>query len=719
MKDDRKTKAQLLEEVHSLRAEIHRYRAHTTMASQNDSEEPKRERFDDALRKSEAQYRNLFESFQDMFFRTDQKGNITLVSPSVVQLLGYTQEEVCTLNIERDILAGPEDWKNLLKLVEENRYREEVEVQLKRWDGSLVWASSTGQWYSDAQGHILGVEGTMRDITRRKHAEEQLRQNEEKYRMIVENIPDGFLLHDFKGTILEVNENLCRMGGYTREELVGQTLQKISPKHVFEQYFVPTRPLSPKESRVFDAEGKHKDGTIFPINISMQVISDEGPGIIQSFVRDITERKHGEKLLKLNKERLEALVHLHHMHESSIEEIVEYTLEKAVELTGSTIALINYITIEQETFVPSIWSKGVFKTFRPVRTEYFSLKDAALWEDTLINPMPRIMNDYASTHADAVLEGYTELQRVLIVPVFHEDELVLLSAVANKEGLYDDADRNELTLLMGGMWNHIKAQMASDELHRANEQLQELNASKDTFFSIIAHDLRGPLSSLHELTQHIEENLDSYSLEELKELIVLQKVSAETLYKLLENLLTWSRVQRGVMQYQPQPINLQWFIARNIELLTLHAQKKQITLNNTVRKEIFVYADFNMVDTIIRNLISNAIKFTRSGGMVTVSAHHHEHFMEIAVADTGIGIKEKYLPTLFRIDTRYKRMGTADEEGSGLGLILCKEFVDKHQCDIWVESQVGKGTTFRFTLPKMSEEEMAARTEIVVPDIVM
>jgi signal transduction histidine kinase len=452
----------------------------------------------------------------------------------------------------------------------------------------------------------------------------------------------------------------------------------------------------------------------------MQVIADEDSGIIQSLVRDITERKQAEKLLTLNKDRLEALVHLHHMHESSIEEIVEYTLEKAVELTGSAIALLNYVSVNADgELVPSIWSKGIIKTMVPHRTEYFAIKDAELWDDVVSNPIPQIMNDYTATHADYVLEGYADLQRVLIVPVVHEDEVVLLSAVANKDGVYDDTDRNELTLLMGGMWNHIKAQIASDELRQANEQLQELNASKDTFFSIIAHDLRGPLSSLHELTQHIEENLDNYVLEELKELIVLQKASSETLYKLLENLLTWSRVQRGVMPYQPQPINIRWFVARNIDLLTLHATKKRITLKNTVEDEVFVFADFNMVDTIIRNLVSNAIKFTEPGGAVTVSAQHHERFLEIAVADTGIGIEEEYLPTMFRIDTRYKRMGTADEEGSGLGLILCKEFVDKHHCGIWVESVVGKGTTFRFTLPKMSKEEMAARAETVVPDIVM
>jgi len=712
MTDDAKTTAQLREELKTLRAEFQQYRAHAAASSPQEAET--------ALRNSEVQYRSLFESLQDVFFRTDRQGNIILVSPSIIQHLGYTQEDACALNMERDILADPRSWKQILTMVEENRYREAVEVQLTRWDRSVMWGSATAQWYTDAQGHILGVEGIMRDITRRKQAEERLRRNEEKYRIIVENIPDGFLLHDFQGTILEVNRNFCHMYGYTAADIIGKNLRAITPARIFTRQEQEIRALKQQDSRLFDSVGKRKDGTCFPINISMQVISDKQAGTIQSFVRDISERKHAEKLLTLNKQRLEALVHLqHHMHDSSIEDIVEYALEKAVELTGSSVALLNYVSTEDSVLTPSTWSKGVLKISDPPHAEYFAVKNTPVWDEVLADPTAHIMNDYTATHGDHFLDGYADLQRVLIVPVYHEDELVLLSAAANKEAVYDDADRHELTLLMGGMWNHIKARMASDELQQANEQLRELNADKDTFFSIIAHDLRGPLGSLHELTQHIEENLNSYVLEELKELIVLQKVSAETLYKLLENLLTWSRVQRGVMPFQPQPINIRWFIARNVELLTLHAQKKQITLTNTAEQKIFVLADFNMVDTIIRNLMSNAIKFTEPGGEVSISVDEQERFVEVSVADTGIGIEEQYIPTLFRIDTRYKRLGTADEEGSGLGLILCQEFVDKHQGGIRVESRVGAGTTFRFTLPKMSDEERAARREPVLPDMML
>ncbi len=236
------------------------------------------------------------------------------------------------------------------------------------------------------------------------------------------------------------------------------------------------------------------------------------------------------------------------------------------------------------------------------------------------------------------------------------------------------------------------------------KQLQELNASKDKFFSIIAHDLRGPLNSLRLLTQATEEHFDSYEPGKLKEIITLQRTSIDNLCTLLENLLTWSRIQRGMIEYHPQPINIGKIVARIIALLTPNAEQKQITLRSLISENVFVYADLHMVETVVRSLLSNALKFTNTHGTVEVSATQGEYEVEVAVSDTGIGISEKVLPKPFWIDATYHKRGTVGEKGTGLGLILCKEFVAKNGGRIWVKSEVGKGTTFFFTLPKESLE---------------
>ena len=243
---------------------------------------------------------------------------------------------------------------------------------------------------------------------------------------------------------------------------------------------------------------------------------------------------------------------------------------------------------------------------------------------------------------------------------------------------------------------------SEEALHLSEQQLRELNASKDTFFSIIAHDLKGPLGSLKDLSQFTEEHLDSYTPEKLKKMLVLQRMTAENLFKLLENLLTWSRIQRGLLEYAPQHLDLSWMITHNLNLFEAMAQQKQLTVTNAVPRETRVYADYNMVDTIIRNLLSNALKFTPAGGQITIAVEEADDpaLQQIRVTDTGVGIEPEHLPKLFRIDVRYKRLGTEHEKGTGLGLILCKELVEQNGGTIWVESEVYKGTTFRFTLPR-------------------
>jgi len=240
------------------------------------------------------------------------------------------------------------------------------------------------------------------------------------------------------------------------------------------------------------------------------------------------------------------------------------------------------------------------------------------------------------------------------------------------------------------------------ELDEKNIQLNALNADKDLFFSIIAHDLRNPISALRELPQIIIENLDSYSQDDLRRMISMQRDAAKNLFELLENLLTWSRIQRGMIEHQPQPINLQEMVDRNIALLSANAYSKKISVKNGITMSALIYVDYKMIDTVLRNLLSNAIKFTGEGGSIVFTAEEQGDVIQVAITDTGIGIGEKYLHKLFRIDEQYRRTGTANERGTGLGLILCKEFVERNGGRIGVKSEVGHGSTFTFTVPKFS-----------------
>ncbi|MEM7536532.1 MAG: hybrid sensor histidine kinase/response regulator [Chloroflexota bacterium] len=236
-------------------------------------------------------------------------------------------------------------------------------------------------------------------------------------------------------------------------------------------------------------------------------------------------------------------------------------------------------------------------------------------------------------------------------------------------------------------------------IQHQKQALRELNATKDKFFSIIAHDLRGAFSVLLGVSSMFAEEGGEMDAEQVTTFGKLLNESAENTFNLLENLLQWARIQREQIEFQPQEVDLNQIVGATVSLLQHNAAQKNITLDYTVDHGTMVYADTNMVHTIYRNLISNAIKFTPKGGRITVATQPKDGQVESTVTDTGVGMTEDQCNRLFRIDTMQSTNGTSGESGTGLGLILCHEFVSKHGGDIMVKSKKGDGTTFSFTLP--------------------
>ena len=231
-------------------------------------------------------------------------------------------------------------------------------------------------------------------------------------------------------------------------------------------------------------------------------------------------------------------------------------------------------------------------------------------------------------------------------------------------------------------------------------ELQALNSEKDKFFSIIAHDLRSPLSGFLGLTEVISEGFQQMDMEEIQEITLLMKNSATNLYQLLQNLLEWSGIQRGLITYSPETFLLLPKISDCIELIKQTAALKDITTSFDIPDDLTVFADRNMVGVILRNFLSNAIKFTPKGGSISVSASKISNYLiQISVKDVGIGMNQNIIDNLFRIDTNTNRKGTEGEYSTGLGLIICKGFIEKHGGKLLIESEEGKGSVFQFTLP--------------------
>lgn len=230
------------------------------------------------------------------------------------------------------------------------------------------------------------------------------------------------------------------------------------------------------------------------------------------------------------------------------------------------------------------------------------------------------------------------------------------------------------------------------------EQLKELNQVKDKLFSIISHDLKGPLNSLKAVLNLVSQG--GISMEEMKMLASSLNERVNQTFHLLENLLNWAKTQMRGKHINPQPISMYVVAQSTTELLRQIAQDKGIQLHNYVNpKGKLVIADQDMMNLVVRNLIANSIKFTAEGGEVSIHSEPMEDFLKITVSDTGKGIKEEDQAKLFDIRNNFTETGTAQETGTGLGLGLCKDCVDKNGGRIWVESEVGKGSHFHFTVP--------------------
>lgn len=320
------------------------------------------------------------------------------------------------------------------------------------------------------------------------------------------------------------------------------------------------------------------------------------------------------------------------------------------------------------------------------------------------------------------MDGYEVCRRLKENPKLSDIPVIFISALndtqdivkALKSGGVDFITKPfQAEEVKARVHTHLKLHQQSKKLLEQSKELLELNATKDKFFSIIAHDLRGPLGGFMGLSEMMADENQGFEPEEMKEMTLALSQSARNIYNLLENLLEWSQMQRGRTSFNPQIVSLNESASECLKLVTESANKKMIQLEVDIPKEHTVFADINMIHTIIRNLVSNAIKFTPKGGIVSIfSGIADNKAAIIGVRDTGIGMDSEMIYNLFRINVNSSRPGTEGEHSTGLGLLLCKEFVEKHGGELWVESEVRKGSVFYFTIPYYTEGNQVVSSSI-------
>ncbi|MDG1278344.1 MAG: GAF domain-containing protein [Algoriphagus sp.] len=453
---------------------------------------------------------------------------------------------------------------------------------------------------------------------------------------------------------------------------------------------------------------KHKQGHYVPVLSRGFITFDENkkPIRVSGTNLDLLERKKSEQALKENKERLESLVRILQKNFQTKQDLLDFTLEEAINLTNSKIGYIYFYDEQNQEFTLFSWSKNVMNecTVREPKTIY-KLSETGIWGEAVRQRKSILINDFVSPNPlkKGYPTGHAHLHKFLTIPVFIEKQIVAVVGVANKEQDYTEIDILHLTILMNSAWKVLQKKDTDEQIKFQNEELKKLNADKDRFMQILAHDLKNPFNTILGFLNLLTNNVRNYEIDKIERQINIINNSAQNTFRLLEDILTWVRANSGKIPFEPQKINLGTICNIVIQNLKLTANAKDITIKQFAIDEISIFADRNMLSTILRNLISNAIKFTQKSGNIDVYAESKDRFVEITISDSGIGMSPEIKNRLFDISQKISKEGTENESGTGLGLLLCKEFVEKHGGKIWVESEVGKGSDFKFTLPLINE----------------
>ncbi len=565
-------------------------------------------------------------------------------------------------------------------------------------DESIAWISATKMPLYDSAGKIIGTFGISRDITQIKQSQEYVKESEQLYRSLFEGSDDGMFFTS-EEIIIDCNQTVLDIFRCDRSFVIGHPPSDFSPevqpdgRNSYESATDKIGKAFNGEPQRFYWQHKRPDGSLIDCEISLKAISIGGKKIIQATMRDFTERIRSEKIRQALYEISEAAYtasNMNILYKRIHEEIAKLMSVKNIyiALYDEKADIISFPYFVDE-FDPPQQPKKPGKGL----TEYILLKGEAC----LITP--QIDLELRKTGETELIGEPSAIWLGVPLKLGGKTIGVIVVQDYENEKAYGEEEEQILTFVSEQIAQVIERKRNSDAVKKYTEELKQLNATKDKYFSIIAHDLRNPFVTILGFSDLLLSDYAELSDEERKYYIEEMKKSADLSHNLLQNLLQWSRSQTGHIEFNSQKLNIHNIVRDNIELLKASAERKQIRIEHTLTDNLSAYADEDMLNSIIRNLITNAIKFTNKGGLISINAVQKNGIAEITVSDTGVGMNESVRNNLFKLDATHSTSGTESEAGTGLGLILCKEFVEKNGGTIKVESEPGKGSKFIFTLP--------------------
>lgn len=617
--------------------------------------------------------KTVTDSARDAIIIMDDQGCIRFWNNAASDMFGYSAEEVIGKNLH--YLLAPqqfqEDFSKKFHIYQSTgtgaAIGKTLELQAIRKGGEVFpFELSLSSVRMKDSWHALGF---LHDITQRKKTESILREKEKQYRSLFENLTLVFILYevltDENGEILDLkllehNDRYPLFVGIQESELKGKTYLELFPladQKLLRKYGEVALTGIPFLLEYYSE--------FFAKYLRVRAYSPQ-KGQVAIILEDISERKTSERLIKESESLFRGVFEL-----PLVGAAITSPQKGWVKVNDTLIDLLGY---SWEELSAMTWAELTHPEDIDADTKQF----------------------------DRVLAGEIDHYALEKRFIAKNGKIIwsLLSVACVRK-----SDRS-VDYIIAFVTDISMRKKFEIELIQSEEKFRKLNFTKDKFFSIISHDLRSPFQGFLGTLQTLDEDVDSLSKAQFQKLITFARNSAENLYGLLVNLLEWSKVQTGSMDFNPEPFLMGQALKTDLEVIKTTAAQKEISLDIGISDDLRIFADKAIIVTVIRNLLSNAIKFTNRGGNISINVTPSADSMVlISVRDNGIGIPKKMIGNLFRIDVATGRKGTEGEATSGLGLILVKEFVEKNGGKIWVESEEGKGSVFNLSLPHCPDRQ--------------
>ena len=641
-----------------------------------------RKRTEDKLKQSEIALKKAEEIGKFGYWQLHLNEKLMISSDGASIIYGFDTNENILAQVQR---MAHEEYRPMLDKALYNLIHQgliyDVEYKIKREsDGKIIDIHSKAEF--DAAKNIIF--GTVQDISEQKHLEETLKLNEHFMKTIMDNLPGMVAYWNSELQNSFANEAYLSFFGKTKEQMQGISMLELMKSELFAQN-------KPFVQRVLAGNKQSFERTLIKQNGTTsytwaQYIPDFDGEKVKGFfaiVTDITEIKNAQ----IELEQLNQQLQLRSIEIGSINN----NLTKERDLIQKYLNLV-------EVLILSFNTDGSIQMVNRKGLEILGYEKDELqnknWFKTCL-PQPQGM--------EQIFPIYKEILAGNIESFEHfENEIITKTGEKRLIAWHNNYLRNENGVIEASISSGediTDRKQAELKIQQQNMELIKLNTDKDRFISILAHDLKSPFGSLVGFSELLLANIRKYDISKIEKHLTNIYNSAQNIYSLLDDLLMWARSQSGHLQFEPNEYNFAKLNADIIQVLTPTANAKKITINQFADSDIIVYADIDMLKTVLRNLISNAIKYTNCEGTIDITANKSPSEITISVSDNGVGIAPQNLSKLFDMAQKHTTSGTSGEKGTGLGILLCKEFVEKHGGRIWVESELGQGSTFKFTLP--------------------